>query len=157
MARKGALPGETRNYVVRITGNPAEQWNSAEFARGPEAALMPAKAPCAEVAEAVAEQAHVTRVARLMSELAAATRPPAPPKVELVDVGFDEDRAQRVVRLILKNRGDRKTHKVAEKSAKQSIDKSVKRAWDKIADRTMRKAAEAFAKASPSERRLAAR
>jgi len=74
-ARRG-LPAETRAYVVRITGHRADQWLAREFARGPEATLMPARAPCTEVAEAVKEQAHIVRVARLMQELAAATAPP---------------------------------------------------------------------------------
>jgi hypothetical protein len=39
---------------------------------------MPARAPCPEVAEAVKEQAHFVRVAKLMSELVAATAPPPP-------------------------------------------------------------------------------
>ena len=77
-ARRG-LPGETRAYVARITGHRADQWLSREFVREAEAILMPARAPCPEVAEAVKEQAHFVRVAKLMSELVAATAPPPPP------------------------------------------------------------------------------
>ena len=77
MAKRGGLPGETRNYVVRITGRQAEQWTSSEFVRDPEATLMPAKAPCVEVAEAVEAQGKVVRVARLISELAAAAKTPS--------------------------------------------------------------------------------
>ena len=77
-ARRG-LPGETRAYVARITGHRADQWLSRQFVREAEATLMPARAPCPEVAEAVKEQAHFVRVARLMSELVAATAPPPPP------------------------------------------------------------------------------
>jgi len=76
-ARKG-LPGETRAYVTRITGHRADQWLSRQFLRAPEAVLMPARAPCPEVAEAVQEQAHFVRVANLMLELVAATEPPPP-------------------------------------------------------------------------------
>ena len=76
-ARKG-LPGETRAYVARITGHRADQWLSHLFVREAEATLMPARAPCPEVAEAVQEQAHFVRVANLMSELVAATAPPPP-------------------------------------------------------------------------------
>jgi soluble lytic murein transglycosylase-like protein len=76
-ARRG-LPAETRAYVVRITGHRADQWLASGFARGPEATLMPARAPCVEVAEAVKEQAHIVRIARLMQELVAATAPPPP-------------------------------------------------------------------------------
>ena len=77
-ARRG-LPGETRAYVARITGHRADQWLSRQFVREAEAILMPALAPCPEVAEAVKEQAHFVRVAKLMSELVAATAPPPPP------------------------------------------------------------------------------
>ena len=77
-ARKG-LPGETRAYVARITGHRADQWLSRQFVQGAEATLMPARAPCPEVAEAVNEQAHFVRVANLMSELVAATELPPPP------------------------------------------------------------------------------
>jgi hypothetical protein len=88
IAKRGGLPGETRNYVVRITGRQAEQWTSSEFARGPEATLMPAKAPCAEVAEAVEAQGKIVRVNKLMSELAAATK--VPPRDDPKDEKFDE-------------------------------------------------------------------
>jgi soluble lytic murein transglycosylase-like protein len=77
-ARRG-LPAETRAYVVRITGHRAEQWLSSEFRRGPEAVLMPARAPCTEVAEEVQAQAHFVRVSKLMLDLVAATAPPPPP------------------------------------------------------------------------------
>jgi hypothetical protein len=77
-ARRG-LPGETRAYVARITGHRADQWLSRQFVRDAEATLMPARAPCPEVAEAVKEQAHFVRVARLMLDLVAATAPPPPP------------------------------------------------------------------------------
>ena len=62
MAKRGGLPGETRTYVTRITGRQAEQWTSSEFVRDPEATLMPAKAPCVEVAEAVEAQGKIVRV-----------------------------------------------------------------------------------------------
>jgi soluble lytic murein transglycosylase-like protein len=76
-ARRG-LPAETRAYVARITGHRAERWLSSEFRRGPEAMLMPARAPCAEVAEEVKTQTHFVRVAKLMLDLAEATAPPPP-------------------------------------------------------------------------------
>jgi soluble lytic murein transglycosylase-like protein len=78
MGVRRGLPLETRDYVRRITGHQADRWLSSEFARGPEALLMPARAPCAEVAEAVREQTQIVQVARLMAELAAATAPPPP-------------------------------------------------------------------------------
>jgi hypothetical protein len=72
MAKRGELPSETRNYVVRITGRPADQWISGEIKNDPEAALMPAQAPCVEVAEAVKAQTKTVRLAKLMKELTAA-------------------------------------------------------------------------------------
>lgn len=52
---------------------------------------MPAKAPCPEVAEEVKTQARIVGAARLMAELAAATKPPQvqfvplpPPQPEVV-------------------------------------------------------------------------
>ena len=78
MAARRGLPGETRAYVARITGHRADQWLSHQFVRDAEAILMPARAPCPEVAEAVKEQAHFVRVAKLMMELVAATEPPPP-------------------------------------------------------------------------------
>ena len=76
MAERRTLPSETHVYVIRITGRPADQWLSSEIRNDPEATLMPAKAPCAEVDEDVRAQARIVRVSRLMSELAAATASP---------------------------------------------------------------------------------
>jgi hypothetical protein len=75
MTRRKQLPGETRNYVLRITGKPADRWTAHDVRRDPEARLMPARAPCVEVAEEVAHQVKALRVTRLMVELAAATAP----------------------------------------------------------------------------------
>ena len=47
LAGRGALPAETRNYVVRITGRPAADWTAPDVASKPDMTLMPAKAPCA--------------------------------------------------------------------------------------------------------------
>jgi hypothetical protein len=79
LIKRRALPAETRAYVVRITGNRADRWASAEFRHSAERVLMPAKAPCEEVAQEVAVQKRFVRIGRLMSELAAATK--APPQV----------------------------------------------------------------------------
>jgi hypothetical protein len=157
VARRGGLPGETRAYVSRITGRQAEQWTSSEFVRDPEATLMPAKAPCAEVVEAVAAQGKIVRVAKLISEVAAATRPP--PRDNPNDEKFDEAawtiatkkpewraHALNVVRGALRNISEQKTREASAKNAAKVSDKTA-RAWNKIADRTMKKAAEEFAKA----------
>jgi hypothetical protein len=169
MARRGALPSETRDYVARITGRPPEQWVSQDFARGPEATLMPAKAPCAEVADAVAQQAKVVRVAKLMAELADATRP-APPAVPLpqpapvADASHDDGRVLTMVRAIMKNvdsrkvlvaearRASKEKPSQAKSAAKAKDDKATHRAWSRIADRTVRKATNAFAQAETSRR-----
>ncbi|MEA2979378.1 MAG: hypothetical protein QOF09_1201 [Alphaproteobacteria bacterium] len=83
MAERRTLPAETRAYVIRITGRPADQWLSSEIRRDPEATLMPVKAPCTEVEEDARRQAGMVRVSRLMSELAAATAPQAASAVPL--------------------------------------------------------------------------
>src|SRR5205814_3119733 len=65
VVRHRALPEETRNYVVRITGKTADKWTSKKFVQAPEAKVMPAKAPCVEVAQEVAEQAKAAQLAEL--------------------------------------------------------------------------------------------
>jgi len=80
LAERRTLPGETRAYVMRITGRPAIQWMTGELRHDPAAALMPAMAPCQEVKEEVLAQARIVRIATLMSDLAAATAPPPPPQ-----------------------------------------------------------------------------
>lgn len=45
LARRSSLPEETRNYVRRITGNPAESWTSADR-RLAVPRELPADAPC---------------------------------------------------------------------------------------------------------------
>jgi hypothetical protein len=82
MAKRAELPGETRQYVQRITGRPAEDWTSADAKSDPETTLMPAKAPCTEVAEAVRRQEKFVRIARLMSEIARAAAAPVTEAME---------------------------------------------------------------------------
>jgi hypothetical protein len=74
MTKRRRLPDETKNYVVRITGRPAEKWTSRAFVQAPEAKLMPAKAPCVEVAAAVEAQAKAVQSARLAMPPARETR-----------------------------------------------------------------------------------
>jgi transglycosylase-like protein with SLT domain len=71
VAKRRGLPEETRNYVIRITGKTADKWTSKKFVQAPEAKLMPAKAPCVEVAQEVAEQAKAVQLAQLASAQAA--------------------------------------------------------------------------------------
>jgi hypothetical protein len=172
MAKRVGLPGETRSYVARITGRQAEQWTVSEFVRGPEATLMPAKAPCVEVAEAVEAQGKIVRVVRLMAELVAATR--APPRADPNEEKFDEaawqiasakpewqKHALNVVRGALKNIREQKAREVLALPTTK-VSAKMARAWSRIADRTMKKAAEEFAiapaeKATNSQRRGPAR
>jgi len=71
VAKRRGLPEETRNYVVRITGKTADKWTSKKFVQAPEAKVMPAKAPCVEVAQEAAAQAKAAELARLASAQAA--------------------------------------------------------------------------------------
>jgi hypothetical protein len=71
VAKRRGLPEETRNYVVRITGKTADKWTSKKFVQAPEAKVMPAKAPCAETAQEVAEQAKAAQLANLAAAQAA--------------------------------------------------------------------------------------
>ena len=89
MTKRRKLPDETKNYVVRITGRPAEKWTSRAFARAPEAKLMPAKAPCVEVAQEVAAQAKAVRVAKL------ARLPPPPGSARPRERGLETRRIGR--------------------------------------------------------------
>lgn len=90
IAKRGALPNETRHYVLAITGRPAEEWLQPAITSMPEAALMPAKAPCAEVAEAVAEQERVVRVSRLMADLVKAATPAREAETDAANARIEE-------------------------------------------------------------------
>jgi hypothetical protein len=109
LAKKGEMPGETRNYVIRVTGRPIEEWVGAK--NDVEMLLMPAKAPCVEVAEAVEAQVKAVRMSRLIAELAAtasqtrdkkdAVKPDEPVVADVVDRGW-RSRATVMVRDVLK-------------------------------------------------------
>lgn len=74
MTKRRKLPDETRNYVVRITGRSADQWTSRAFARGPEAQVMPVKAPCTEAVEEAAVHAKAAQEARVAAAAILAAR-----------------------------------------------------------------------------------
>jgi len=74
MTKRRKLPDETKNYVVRITGRSADQWTSRAFARGPEAQVMPVKAPCTEAVEEAAVHARAAQEARVAAAAILATR-----------------------------------------------------------------------------------
>ena len=69
LGKKSALPSETRDYVRKITGRPADAWTSRAFAQAPEAAVMPARAPCWAVADEVEAQRKAAQAARMVAEL----------------------------------------------------------------------------------------
>jgi hypothetical protein len=123
MAGRGGLPGETRNYLMRVTGQPAEQWADAEALKNPEMSLMPPRAPCAEVVVAVRQQARVVRVARLVMDLAAATRPVEPAVVAARPAPSDAKQAKGKDAKGAAGRADKRGR--GRKSAKAS-DKPVK-------------------------------
>jgi hypothetical protein len=54
------LPEETRNYVLRITSRPVEDWLQLNVR--PEDILMPPRAPCREVTEALRAQWVIMRI-----------------------------------------------------------------------------------------------
>ena len=133
MAKRRTLPDETRNYVARITGNAAEQWTSRAFVSNPDATLMPAKAPCTEVAEDVAAQAKVVQEAKLAAAAAAiaaaATGLPASRK----------GRAPDAVRTAVKPvKGQTAQVAAAKKPAAAPIKLADRIAPDKSADRMSR-------------------
>jgi hypothetical protein len=124
LAKRGELPGETRNYVIRVTGRPAEEWIAPK--NDPETLLMPAKAPCVEVVEAVQAQVKTVRMARLISELATTAsqmrdKPePAAAPIELASDPTERGwraRATAMVRNVLKRLEERQAAaKIAAKS-----------------------------------------
>ena len=124
LAKRGELPGETRNYVIRVTGRPAEEWIAPK--NDPETLLMPAKAPCAEVVEAVQSQVKTVSMARLISELATTAsqtrdKPePATAPIALASEASERGwraRATAMVRSVLKRLEERQAQaKIAAKS-----------------------------------------
>ena len=157
MAKRGGLPGETRNYVIRITGRQAEQWTSSEFVRDPEATLMPAKAPCVEVAEEVegAGQDRPRRqadVGACRRHQGAAARHFKRRQVRRSGVA-DREREARVAaaraecgsRAFSRTSASRRPAR-RRPDPRQGLGAKSARAWSRIADRTMKKAAEEFAK-----------
>jgi soluble lytic murein transglycosylase-like protein len=134
LAKRGALPGETRRFVHAITGHSTEAWADAREKADPEVSLMPAKAPCIEVAEAVEEQARVVRVSKLIVELAEATSGSAgetqearkPAEAETKVAQAEPDREQPAVRAAEpapKKSARNEPTKTPNKSASETADK----------------------------------
>src|ERR1051325_11366062 len=97
VTRRRALPEETRNYVVRITGKTADKWTSKKFVQAPEAKVMPAKAPCVEVAQEVAEQVRMAQLANLASAQAAKQSGKLPRAVKAVQIAPKQVKCKVVV------------------------------------------------------------
>ena len=150
IAKKGELPTETRNYVVRVTGKQAEDWIGAK--NDPEMLLMPAKAPCAEVIEAVQAQAKTVRAAKLISELASTAsqmrdKPAPQPAPEVLSENTDRGWRGRVTAMVLEVLRRLEQKEAAAKAAAKTAAKSVGAAAlktaqrDKIDERALAKAA----------------
>jgi hypothetical protein len=161
VAKRGELPGETRNYVLKITGRPAEAWTSPQAKSDPEIALMPAKAPCVEVAEAVKLQTRLVRISKLMVELAQATTPlprdkpdslkPAAAESKVADAGPDrKGRGAHMAKASRKGSDDteasaakrlaRTAEKSSGKNGSRKDSKTASKAESKFASRTVSKA-----------------
>ena len=149
VAKRGELPGETRNYVLKITGRPAEAWTSPQAKSDPEIALMPAKAPCVEVAEAVKLQTRLVRISRLMVELAQATTPlprdkpdalkPAAAESKVADA--KPDRKERGARMAKASRkGSEDTEASAAKRMARTAEKSSGKNGSRKDSKTVSKA-----------------
>jgi hypothetical protein len=149
LAKRGDLPAETRNYVVRVTGKAAEDWIGAK--NDPEMLLMPAKAPCTEVVEAVQAQAKTVKTAKLISELASTAsqmrdKPeqavPAEVMAENTERGW-RARVATMVLEVLRRLEDRQVAKTAAAKAARHVGaQTMKTAQrDKADERAMAKAA----------------
>ena len=154
LAKRGELPGETRNYVVRITGRPVEEWVNAK--NDVEMLLMPAKAPCVQVAEAVAAQVKAVRTARLIAELAASasqTRDKKDDEVQPAATTASDDTTERgwIVRATVMVRNVLRRIEAREAAAKLA----AKEAAARLAARAEAKAAAAEAKAAAKAAKLA--
>jgi hypothetical protein len=141
MAKRGDLPGETRAYVSKITGRSADQWALSSIASDPEATLMPAKAPCVEVAEAVKAQTKTVRLAKLMMELAnaaneARNRAGEMTQADAADAVVDKGwraRAIRMVRDVLRGLDRKERHG----ASRNTVANSALRSTIKIAAREL--------------------
>jgi hypothetical protein len=96
LGKRARLPGETRDYVKKITGRPADVWTSNAFARAPEAAVMPARAPCYAVAEEVEAQARAAQAAWQEVDLKVASAGPAQHTAQGKDQARDKVMAWRL-------------------------------------------------------------
>ena len=96
VAKRRGLPEETRNYVIRITGKTADKWTSKKFVQAPEAKVMPAKAPCVEVAQEVVEQ-KAAQLAQLASAQAAKQPGKLPRALKAVQTALKRVKGKAVI------------------------------------------------------------
>jgi hypothetical protein len=137
LAKRGDLPSETRNYVIRVTGKQAEEWVGAK--NEPEMLLMPAKAPCAEVIEAVQAQAKTVKTAKLISELASTASQmrdkPEPPAPQVQSDPTERGWRMRVAAMVREVLRRLEEKQVAAKIAATKVAKQVGAQATKIAQR----------------------
>jgi hypothetical protein len=127
MTKRRQLPDETKNYVVRITGRPAEKWTSRAFVHAPEAKLMPAKAPCVEVAQAVAAQAKAAQAARLAApaQRTALHRIKGPAVAALAAKKPNGAPTKLADRIVPEKNTDRVSQRLAQKPGKTLVGKTL--------------------------------
>jgi hypothetical protein len=138
MTKRRQLPDETKNYVVRITGRPAEKWTSRAFVQAPEAKLMPAKAPCVEVAEEVAAQVKAVQSARLAALAAAVAARRAVVVASMPRTGGRVHSLDTARIALVQTKGKTLGAMTANRSAAAPIKIADRIVSEKIADRTSR-------------------
>jgi hypothetical protein len=161
MAKRGELPAETRAYVLKITGRPAEDWMSPDIKKDIEATLLPAKAPCVEVADAVKAQSQTVRMARLMMDIATAAtqtrdKQGATAPDDVVGPAAEANwrtRAVRMVRVMLERLEQKQAAaKVAVRKAIRLAAKDLSRDEDKAPGRNARRSATQIIDRSPNNK-----
>ncbi|PWB63844.1 MAG: lytic transglycosylase domain-containing protein [Bradyrhizobiaceae bacterium] len=144
LAKRGVLPKETRDYVHRITGRPAEDWRGKNEVIHLETAV-PRRAPCRPDAPEADAQAAVPAT---LSTAIASVIPPDPPKKP---AAAKDGKAK--AKLAAKAKG--KTKVAAKRAAKPSRKAAAKPAPARLAKARKSPVDEVSAKRRPAERKLA--
>ena len=123
LTRRGKLPGETRNYVMSITGTAPERWKSAAMQRID--LRVPSKAPCRElvVAEVPLPLPAPTEKEKIEARAEAAAVTPAKERTASLTAGRHAARIKFAARV--------STQKVAKVAAVASKAPAVKLAANK--------------------------
>jgi hypothetical protein len=159
VAKRRGLPEETRNYVIRITGKTADKWTSKKFVQAPEAKVMPAKAPCVEVAQEVAEQVRTAQLANLASAQAAKQSGKLPRALKTVQAALKRVKGKAIVVLAAAKKSAAAPIKVADrivpdKSASRSGSAVSQKAGKTLVNKTsVNKTAVAKAPQKPAQKR----